>query len=87
MPKDQPNKGTAININGYSGEIFFGLNQFYVEPGRVRIRHSGAEKLNLFLLANQSVALTPDDKSMPLDGGVDDNLSTSDLARIAVAPL
>jgi hypothetical protein len=107
VPEDQPNRGTAMTIQNYSGEIFFGPNQLYVEPSRVKIRHTGEERLDLFLLANcfykttldvqkspaarvfllanQGVALSPDDQLTSADETVDDNLSASDLERIAMA--
>jgi hypothetical protein len=52
VPKDAPERGTAITIRNYAGEIFFGPNQFYVEPPRVRIRHQGQAEVNLFLVGN-----------------------------------
>ena len=96
-----------MTIRNYSGEILFGPNQLYIEPSRVRIRHTGEERLDLFLLANcfykttldvqkspaarvfllanQGVALSPDDQLTFADEIVDDDLPASDLERIAVA--
>jgi len=42
--------GTALEFRGYSGRVFFGPNQFYCNPERVRIRQEGDAPLELFLL-------------------------------------
>jgi len=50
--KDEPAKGTAMEIRGYAGQVFLGHDQLYVEPTDVRIRHSGTAPVDLYLLAN-----------------------------------
>lgn len=52
VPREDPSLGTALEMRGYAGQIFFGHNQFYVEPTEVRIRCSGGGPLDLFLVAN-----------------------------------
>ncbi|QDU92647.1 Pectate lyase superfamily protein [Lignipirellula cremea] len=41
VPKDKPKEGTAMTIDDYQGQIFFGPNQFYVNPPNVRITYKG----------------------------------------------
>jgi hypothetical protein len=48
--KDEPGKGTAMEIHDYAGQVFFGHSQFYVEPTDVRLRHTGTAPFDLFLL-------------------------------------
>ncbi|MGB2824366.1 MAG: glycosyl hydrolase family 28-related protein, partial [Phycisphaerae bacterium] len=52
VPKGSSGKGTAMTLGNYGGEIFFGHNQFYVEPAAVRVAHTGTSPVELFLLAN-----------------------------------
>lgn len=52
VPKEAPDKGAALTIRNYSGQIFIGPNQFYVEPTSVRVVHEGRRPLDLFLLAS-----------------------------------
>ncbi|KPK44755.1 MAG: hypothetical protein AMK72_11670 [Planctomycetes bacterium SM23_25] len=52
VPKDKPAKGTAMTFGNYSGQVFFGHHQFYVEPTSVRVAHTGTSPAELFLLAN-----------------------------------
>jgi hypothetical protein len=49
--KDEPAKGTAMEIRDYGGQVFFGHHQLYVDPTDVRIRHAGSQRLDLHLLA------------------------------------
>ncbi|HEY3324654.1 MAG TPA: glycosyl hydrolase family 28-related protein [Planctomycetota bacterium] len=50
VPKDDATKGTAMTIGNYSGQIFFGHDQFYCEPTNVRIVQTGDRPLDLFLM-------------------------------------
>jgi hypothetical protein len=68
VPKDHPEKGTAMDIRNYGGEIFFGPDQFYVEPSRVRIRHRGEAKLDLYILACCFYRTTLDVQTAPSAG-------------------
>jgi hypothetical protein len=52
VAKDEPTKGTAMDIRNYAGQVFFGHSQFYIEPTEVRLRHSGTAPFDLYLLAN-----------------------------------
>lgn len=52
VPKDKPTEGTAMTINNYHGQIFFGPGQFYVEPSDVRITNAGTTQPELFLVAS-----------------------------------
>lgn len=52
VPKDRPTEGTAMTVRNYNGQIFFGHNQFYVEPPDVRILHTGTASADLFVLAS-----------------------------------
>jgi len=45
-------KGAAMSIRNYAGQVFFGPDQFYVEPTSVRVTHEGDRAFELFLLAN-----------------------------------
>jgi hypothetical protein len=60
VPKAEPGKGTAMTITNYGGQIFFGHNQFYVEPKNVRIVHTGERALELYLFANCFYNTKPD---------------------------
>ncbi|MCY3021848.1 MAG: glycosyl hydrolase family 28-related protein, partial [Planctomycetota bacterium] len=59
-PKNGPAQGTAMTINNYGGQIFFGHDQFYCEPTNVRIVQTGDRPLELFLLANCFYNTKPD---------------------------
>ena len=50
--RDEAAKGTAMHIRNYGGQIFFGPDQFYVEPTSVSVVHEGSQALDLFLLGN-----------------------------------
>jgi len=50
VPKEATDKGTAMTIRNYGGQIFFGHDQLYVEPEAVRINHTGTRPLDLFLI-------------------------------------
>jgi len=52
VPKDAPEKGAAMTINNYGGQIFLGHHQFYVEPEAVRINHVGSQPLDLFIIGS-----------------------------------
>ncbi len=52
VAKDEPTKGTAMEIRDYAGQVFFGHSQFYIEPTEVRLRHRGSAPFDLYLLAN-----------------------------------
>lgn len=52
VPKDRPTEGTAMTVRNYNGQIFFGHNQFYVEPPEVRISHTGTASTDLFVLGS-----------------------------------
>ena len=52
VKEGEPEKGTAMKIHNYGGEIFFGHNQFYNEPRPVRIVQQGRNPLTLYLIAN-----------------------------------
>jgi len=51
-PKDKAEAGTAMTVRDYRGEIFFGPNQFYVDPPAVRVVQTGTSPVGLVLLAN-----------------------------------
>ena len=51
VTKDEPAKGTAMEIHDYAGQVFFGHSQFYCEPTEVRILHSGTAPFDLYILA------------------------------------
>ena len=51
VAKDEPAKGTAMEIRDYAGQVFFGHSQFYIEPTDVRLRQSGTAPFDLYLLA------------------------------------
>jgi len=50
VPKDDPNQNLTFDIRNYHGQIFFGPDQFYVEPKLKRIRQQGASPVDLFLV-------------------------------------
>ncbi len=52
VPKDKPNEGTAMTLNKYQGQIFFGHNQFYVNPPKVRIANTGNADTELTVMAS-----------------------------------
>lgn len=49
-PKEDPGKSVALDIHNYHGQIFFGPDQFYVEPKLKRIRQEGTQSVELFLI-------------------------------------
>lgn len=57
--------GTALEFRGYAGRVFFGPNQFYCNPERVRIRHQGEAPLDLFLLGCCFYKTRPDVEKGP----------------------
>jgi hypothetical protein len=65
VPKDDPSKGTAMTIRNYGGQIFFGHDQFYIEPKNVKIVHTGEQPLQLFLFANCFYNTKPDIQKGP----------------------
>ena len=52
VPKEKPTEGTAMTVNDYQGQIFFGPGQFYIEPSDVRIKNSGITQPELFILSS-----------------------------------
>lgn len=52
IPKDKPNEGTAMTLQNYHGQIFFGHNQFYVNPPNVRIASTGNAGTELTVMAS-----------------------------------
>ena len=52
VPKEKPAEGTAMTVNDYQGQIFFGPGQFYIEPSDVRIKNSGITRPQLFILSS-----------------------------------
>lgn len=51
VPKDKPDEGTAMTLKDYHGQVFFGHNQFYVNPPDVRINNSGQASTELTIMA------------------------------------
>nr|MDQ2732065.1 hypothetical protein [Armatimonadota bacterium] len=49
-PKENPGKSLAFDIHNYHGQIFFGPDQFYVEPKIKRIHQEGTQPVELFLV-------------------------------------
>jgi hypothetical protein len=45
--KEKKREGSAFDIRNYAGGIFFGPNQFYVEPTKVHVRHTGSDPVDL----------------------------------------
>lgn len=66
VPKEKPAEGTAMTINNYRGEIFFGPGQFYIEPTEVRIRNSGTTQPELLILSSLFYQTSLDVKGSPL---------------------
>ena len=66
VPKDKPTEGTAMTVNNYHGQIFFGPGQFYVEPARVRITNAGTTQPELFILSSLFYQTKLDMKGNPL---------------------
>ncbi len=52
VPKDKPQEGTAMTINNYRGNIYFGPNQFYTNPPKVRIANTGTAGTELAVMAS-----------------------------------
>lgn len=45
-----PAKNTVFDVRNYGGEIFFGPDQFYIEPKLMRMKQQGKAEMKLFLL-------------------------------------
>ena len=52
IDEKRPEDGTAMTVRGYAGEVFFGPDQFYVEPTDAAIRHEGSSPFDLFVLGS-----------------------------------
>ena len=52
IDEERPDDGTAMTIRDYAGQVFFGPDQFYVEPTDAAIRHEGSSPFDLFVLGN-----------------------------------
>lgn len=48
--KGDPTKDTALGIDNYKGEIFFGPDQFYQEPKLTRITQTGDNAVTVYLI-------------------------------------
>lgn len=57
---EDPAKNNAIEIRNYHGQIFFGPDQFYTEPKKMRIRQSGANPVELYLVGCSWYGSRPD---------------------------
>jgi len=55
-----PTKNTVLDIRNYHGQISIGPYQFYQEPKRMRMKHQGAEKVQLFIWASSWYGAKPD---------------------------
>ncbi|MHC4400967.1 MAG: glycosyl hydrolase family 28-related protein [Planctomycetota bacterium] len=66
VPKEKPTEGTAMTLNDYQGQIFFGPGQFYVEPSEVRVVNSGVARSGLFILSSLFYQTTLDVRGNPL---------------------
>jgi hypothetical protein len=66
VPKDKPTEGTAMTVNNYHGQIFFGPGQFYVEPREVRITNTGTTQPELSVLSSLFYQTRLDVKGNPL---------------------
>ncbi|MBN2451608.1 MAG: hypothetical protein JXR77_14565 [Lentisphaeria bacterium] len=49
VPKDAPQRGTALSVDNYRGTLLLGHNQYYVEPVDVRIRQRGEASVDVVL--------------------------------------
>ncbi len=50
--EDEADKGTAMRVSNYAGQIFFGPEQLYVEPTAVTVVHEGTRPVDLFFLGS-----------------------------------
>lgn len=50
VPEGDPHVCTTFDVRGYRGSLFFGPDQFYIEPKSKRIRQQGAGPFDLYLL-------------------------------------
>ena len=50
-PSPEADKGVAIALRGYHGQVTVGPSQFYIEPKEVALRMTGASPVSLCLLA------------------------------------
>ncbi len=66
VPKDKPTEGTAMTIDNYHGQIYFGPGQFYVEPSAVRIANVGKTQPELFILSSLFYQTKLDVRGNPL---------------------
>ncbi len=60
-PLKDGGENVPLTIDNYSGQVFMGPVQFYVEPVRMSLRHQGDRPLQLFLMASffYNTDLTP----------------------------
>jgi len=56
----EKDKGTAVEINNYGGQIFMGHLQFYVDPKATRLWQTGENPVKLYLLATTFYDTKPD---------------------------
>jgi hypothetical protein len=66
VPKDRPTEGTAMTVNNYQGQVFFGHGQFYVEPTEVRITNVGTTQPELYILSSLFYRTKLDVRGNPL---------------------
>lgn len=50
-PIQEGGENIPLTVNNYSGQVFFGPVQFYIEPTAMRLRHQGDRPLDFFLSA------------------------------------
>jgi hypothetical protein len=56
----EEDKGTAINIKNYGGQIFMGHLQYYVDPKATRMWQTGDDPVKLYILASTFYDTKPD---------------------------